>query len=450
MSGETIDIAMIGLGTVGGGVVRMLARHGDEYTRRLGRPLRLRRVLVRNANRHRQSVNETFKGAGAQTIISADIITDDVDAFFSDASTSIMIEVAGGIDPVGDYVRRTLESGNHVVTANKSLLAACGVELFDTAARHNASLAFEASCAGGIPIVTSLLFGLAANRVSGLYGILNGTCNYILTQMTQHGTTYADALTQAQQLGFAEADPSLDVTGQDAAQKLAILAALAFGTRTNERDVTVLGIDTLDLADIKFGAELGYNIKLLGIAERSEMNGRMSLGVQPCFVHRDEPIAQIHGSFNAVSVYGDAVGHVMQMGRGAGQMPTASAVVSDLINIAAGWYPRAFAKVAKSIASGGMPDVIHADELTARFYLRFNMRDEPGVMAKVATILGTADISISAALQHEQIVDGFVPVVVVTHNAKQGRLREALSRIEALDTIYASPVSIRIVDLPDS
>ena len=330
----SIGIGMIGCGTVGGGVARLLCDQADLYTRRLGRPLELRRVLVRDVNK-----------ADREPSVPRDVLTDDADAFFDTPNMSIVVEVAGGTGPAAQFVRRAIESGRHVVTANKSLLADQGPDLFALARQHNVAVAFEASCGGGIPIVTALKFGLMANRIDAMYGILNGTCNYILTQMTQQGETYSDALRDAQRLGYAEADPTLDVSGRDAAEKLAILASLAFGVRVHASQVWSEGIDTLDLDDIRFGAELGYDIKLLAIGERvpsrkvtshksesrkseshksqvgdaeseglatcdfSTCDSSVSLRVHPCFIARSEPLAQVHGSFNALSVFGHARVH---------------------------------------------------------------------------------------------------------------------------------------------
>ncbi len=440
MSGSAIGVGMIGCGTVGSGVAKLLKEHADLYAARTGSPLRLTRVLVRDQSKSRS-------GDG----INSDLLTDDPDSFFATQEMQIVVEVAGGLDPIGAYVRRALETGRHVVTANKSLLSAQGPALFDLARRHQVAIAFEASCAGGIPIVTALQYGLMANRVVALYGILNGTCNYILSQMTQYGETYQEALRGAQDQGFAEADPTLDVTGQDAAQKLAILASLAFGVVANGHKVRCEGIDQLQLADIRFGAELGYDVKLLAIAEHfpQQSPGCVSLRVHPCFVRIGSPLAEVHGAYNAVSVYGDAVGHSFYCGHGAGQMPTASAVVSDLLNLASGWYPYGFERMTLWREDQPQADPINPDDLTSRFYIRINAQDEPGVLAKVAQILGKGEISLSAVLQHESSDGRFVPVVITTHDARQGALDRALEEIAGLDVVQGRPVWIRIVDLPD-
>ncbi len=476
MSQRVIGIGMIGLGTVGGGVAKLLREQAALYERRLGARLELRCVLVRDAKK--------AKRAG---LVDSARITSDAEAFFAAPDVSIIIEVAGGKGVVSQYVRRAIAAGKHVITANKALLAAEGAELFALARKHNVCIAFEASCCGGIPVITAIQFGLMANRIDALYGILNGTCNYILTEMTRQGKTYATALAEAQAAGFAEADPTLDVSGKDAAQKLAVLASLAFGVRVAESDVWNEGIDTLDLEDIHFGAELGYDIKLLAIGERVEEKGlgtrdkgqgtgnrgqgpgargqgrenpkseirnpksldtRLSLRVHPSFVHASAPLAQVHGPFNALSVYGHAAGHTMYSGRGAGQLSTASAVVSDILNVASGWYPLAYRNMSLHGDRCEPAGTVSPDDLVSRFYLRMNALDVPGVMAKVSQILGDAGISLSAILQHEANVGQFVPLVITTHQARQGALNAALKRIAQLKVIHGRPVCIRIVDMP--
>lgn len=449
---------MIGCGTVGTGVAGLLREQAEFYERRVEAKVELRRVLVRD-------VAKACRGAG----LTQGVVTADAEQFFATPDMPIVVEVAGGAGPISAYVRRALSAGKHVVTANKSLLAAEGAELFALARKSNASIAFEASCGGGIPIITALQFGLMANRIDALYGILNGTCNYILTEMVQKGKAYATALAEAQEKGFAEADPTLDVSGRDAAQKLAVLASLAFGGKVSGDEVWSEGIDQLQIADIRFGIELGYTIKLLAIGERvsnSEVqvlsskagtpnpkpetrNAKLSLRVHPCFVHAGLPLAQVHGSFNALSVYGHANGHTMYYGRGAGQMPTASAVVSDVLNVASGWYPRAFASMNLWCDSHQPVARGNPDDLESRFYLRFNALDVPGVVGRLSTALGDAGISISAIRQHEVAAGQFVPLVITTHRARQGSVMGALAKIQKLDAIEGRPVFIRIVDMPE-
>lgn len=435
MGQAAIGVGIIGCGTVGSGVVELLTQEAAVYARRIGRAIQVRRVLVRNP-----------QGACERTGLTDAIVTKDADSFFATADMPIVIEVAGGKGVVSEYVRKALSLGKHVITANKSLLAAEGPELLALARKHKVSLAFEASCAGGIPIITALNYGLMANQIHAFYGILNGTCNFILSEMVQKGKSYDVALKEAQELGFAEADPTMDVSGQDAAQKLAILASMAFGARVGEKQVRCEGIDKLQLEDIQYGSELGYGIKLLGIAERQPAG--LSLSVQPCFIHDDEPLANVHGSFNAVSVYGHAVGHTMYLGRGAGKLPTASAIVSDLLNVASGWYPKAFGDMQLWADQYEPAATVESDELQSRFYIRMTARDVPGVIAKVSKVLGDAGIGLSSILQHEANAGQWVPLVVTTHLARQGALRKAVHEISQMDISQGELVVIRVVDMP--
>jgi len=438
VSQSAIGVGMIGCGTVGGAVATLLRDQAQLYAHRAGRPVELRRVLVRDPAKAEQAGH-----------VDASLITDDADAFFATEDMPIVVEVAGGRGKVSEYVRRSLEAGKHVVTANKHLLATEGSELFALARKHEASIAFEASCAGGIPCVTALQQGLMANQIRGLYGILNGTCNFILSAMATRGETYEDALKEAQNLGYAEADPTLDVSGADAAQKLAILASLAFGVDLREEHVRTCGIDTLELADIQFGRELDYDVKLLAIAERTKPDGPVSVNVEPCFIHDHELLAKVDGAYNALSVYGHAVGHTMQFGPGAGGMPTASAVVSDLLNVASSWYPVAFSHMRLTPDVNGPVEPLPPEQLRSRYYLRVNALDVPGTMAKVTSILGESRISLSAVLQHESEPGEFVPVVITTHEASRADLDKATARIRNLDVIDGDPRVLRIVDMPE-
>jgi homoserine dehydrogenase len=437
LNGSAIGVGLIGCGTVGGGVAKLLREQAPLYAQRVGRPIELRRLLDKEKDRVIRS-----------GLADADIVTDEVDSFFDTPDMRVVIELAGGTGAASVFVRRALEAGKHVVTANKALLAEQGPDLFALAREHDASIAFEASCGGGIPCVTALTFGLMANRIDALYGILNGTCNYILTEMTGKGKTYRKALADAQELGYAEADPTLDVTGGDTAHKIAILASLAFGVKITDDHVPAHGVDGLDLNDIRFGAELGYDIKLLAIAERQPGSGAVAVGVEPCFIHQRELLAQVGGAFNALSVYGHAVGHTLYYGAGAGQMPTASAVVADLMNIAAGWYPKAFKAMRLTPDLHAPAELADPDDLLSRYYLRINAMDEPGVIAQATAALGDVGISLSAVLQHEAEAGCHVPIVIVTHEARRGGLLEAVRRIESMEAIEGTPVVIRIVDLP--
>ena len=435
MAGNGIGLGLIGCGTVGSGVIKLLNDEADLYARRLGRPIELRRVLRRSTRKD-----------DITAALPEGTVTTDPETFFTTDDMPIVIELAGGTDAAGDYVRRAVGMGKHVVTANKALLSAQGMELFALARQHDVAIAFEASCAGGIPVITAMQHHLTANRITAMYGILNGTCNYILTRMTGAGLAYNEALAEAQEAGYAEADPTLDVNGGDTMHKLVILASLAFGAQVTEDHVQPTGIVSLDLNDIRFGEELGYRIKLLAIAEQSDAG--LALSVAPCFLNKDEPLAQVTGSFNALSVFGHAVGHTMYYGRGAGQMPTASAVMGDVLNLAGGAYSTLFKQMVLWPDQQSAPRLVAAADARCRYYMRINAMERPGVVAAFSKVLGDQNISIAAVSQHEYVKGQFVPVVVVTHEARVGDVHEAAMRIADLDVIAGEPVSIRIVDPP--
>ena len=344
-----------------------------------------------------------------------------------------------------------MRAGKDVVTPNKALLALHGKEVYAAARSAGRCVAFEASCAGGIPLIRALCHGLIANRIDTLCGIVNGTCNYILTEMLARGKTYREALEEAQQHGYAEADPTVDVDGTDSAHKLAILASLAFGADVDVHRIHVEGIDRLDLTDLRAGDELGYVCKLLAIGRREE--GGLSLRVHPAFLRRDHPLGNVAGPFNAVSVYGDNVGHTLYYGRGAGAMPTASAIVADLVDVALGSAGRAFAQL-PIFADRTTPPVYRPMEaIESRYYLRFMVYDRPGIMARLTRVFGDKQISLSAIVQHEAAddsADNVVPVVVMTHLAREGSVREALHEISRYhDVVTQEPVWIRVVEEHD-
>ncbi len=433
MPDKTIGIALLGCGVVGGGVASILLDQQEMLRQRTGLTFELRHVVVRDGKK-------ADRRAGLP-------IGADANAAIADPGVQIVVELIGGTSTAGEYVRAALQAGKPVVTANKALLAAAGAELFKLARSHNSCIAFEASCGGGIPIINALTHGLVANRIDALVGIVNGTCNFILTQMTKNGWTYAQALAEAQKLGYAEADPTFDVNGRDAAQKLCVLAGLAFNVSIGESDIHIEGIDRLQDQDIKLARELGYVIKLLAIAER--VNGeKIALRVHPTLVHQHDVLADVSGSFNAVSVYGHAVGHALFYGRGAGRMPTASAVVADIVNVALGVTPLAFKQLNVYPDATRRANVLPIAELSSRYYLRLMARDEPGVLAQVTNILGRQKISLSAIMQHEVNRGKFVPVVITTHLAREGSVQMALKEIDGLPGIEGPAMCLRIVDAP--
>jgi len=432
MSERSIGVTLLGCGVVGGGVVNILTQQRELLRQRTGLTFDIRHIVVRDAGKHRGDLPVP--------------LTTDPNAAIDDPKVDIVIELVGGTSAAATYIERAIKAGKPVVTANKSLLAARGRELFALARKHDTCIAFEASAGGGVPIVESLMKGLLANRIDALVGIVNGTCNVILTRMTRNGWSYEEALKEAQKLGFAEADPTLDVSGRDAAQKLALLASLAFNVTVAESDIHVEGIDTIQPTDIQFAGDLGYVIKLLAIAERS--GERVSLRVHPTLVHKSDVLAEVGGSFNAISVYGHALGHALFYGRGAGQMPTASAVVSDLLGVALGTTPLAFKQLRIFPDTTPAASVLPFHELQTRYYLRLMVKDQPGVMGQVSQILGNNGISLSAILQRETEDGAKVPIVITTHLAAEGPMRKALEQINALPAITPPTVCLRIIDQP--
>ena len=342
-----------------------------------------------------------------------------------------------------------LEAGKDVVTANKALLAENGNELYKTALEKDRCIAFEASCAGGIPIISAIRTGLTANNITAMYGIVNGTCNYILSNMTSQNEEFKDALSQAQQKGYAEADPTLDINGVDSAHKLAILASIAFGYEIHLNDIYTEGIEAITKDDVRYGEEMGYCLKLLAIGQKDE-NNRISLRVHPSFISKDYSLSRVEGPFNAISIFGHAVGEVMFYGRGAGMMPTASAIIADIIDVALGNSVTTFRHL--NLKPRNEVEILldNIDNLICRFYIRIMCKDQPGVIAQWSKILAEHKISISGALQHEGIgPDNTVPVVILTHPTLQKNVTAALKDMEKLDGIGGKPICIRIVDIPE-
>jgi homoserine dehydrogenase len=433
---SSTGVAIIGCGTVGSAAATLLTRDRNILRRRTGTDIELRYIVDVDFTRARE--------AGLDESLFCE--SKNLDDALADESVSVVVELVGGLTVAREIIEKAVRAGKNVVTANKALLAAAGPELYALARKSGVCISFEASCAGGIPIVGALCGGLIANEINALYGIVNGTCNYILTEMTQQGQSYAEALSEAQAGGLAEADPTLDVGGGDSAHKLAILASLAFGQQINADDIYVRGIDELEVCDILWGEELGYVVKLLAIAQRRSKG--LSLRVRPAFISIEHPLAWVSGPFNAISVYGHATGHTMFYGRGAGGLPTASAIVADIASVAIGTAGRTFATLDiwpdKSEPAKQLP----IEAVKSRYYIRLMVEDHPGVLAKVAVILGRKNISICSVLQHEsdQEADDGRPVVITTYRALEGDVRTAIEEIEKLDDIRSKTVCIGIVD----
>jgi len=437
MAEKTVKIGLVGFGTIGAGVAKLILDEADSIAAKTG--LRLEIACVVDTDITSDRPVKLPKG----------LLTNDLDKLLKDNSISIGVELVGGTDAAKQIQLKILKAGKDIVTANKALLAEHGSELYKAAHDSGRCIAFEASCAGGIPIISGLRTGLAANNITAMYGIVNGTCNYILSNMTSKDEEFSEALAQAQSLGYAEADPTLDINGSDSAHKLAILASIAFGTEIALDDIFVEGIEKVSKDDIRYGGEMGYVLKLLAIGQKSKDN-KISLRVHPSFIARDNSLARVNGSFNAVSIFGNAIGQVMYYGRGAGMMPTASAIVADIIDVAMGNSITVFEHLTLKPRNEADAMIDKIDNLICRFYIRIMCKDKPGVIAQWSKVLAEHQISISGALQHEGLgPDNTVPVVIATHPVPQKNITAALKDMEKLDTIGAKPVCIRIVDIPE-
>ncbi len=433
-----LNIAIVGLGNVGSGVAKILTEHPERIVRRAGREIVIRKAVVRNPDRVRDAV------------LPDGVVTTDIDSVINDPEIEVAVELMGGLHPAREVVLALLNAGKNVVTANKALIHEHGDEIFATARRLERTVAFEAAVAGGIPIIAAVGQSLAANQIVALQGILNGTSNYILSEMLLANKSYAEALAQAQKLGYAEADPTLDVDGTDAAQKLGILAQLAFGTKVPTAQFHVSGIDTLDQADIRYATNLGYTIKLLATA-RLVTDGRLQLSVRPTLVRRDRALAQTHGPFNAVLLEGDVVGQVSFTGRGAGQMPTASAVTADIIDLAIGRAQLTFRQLDLWNDGPGIA-VLPAAETMSRFYLRLTVEDRSHVMADVTHILGKNGISLASVIQPEapevetSPETPTVSLVIMTHRTTSGQIATALEELGQLAAVRPPKTLLAVAD----
>ncbi len=425
-----LRIAVAGLGTVGAGTLQLLERQAEILAQRAGRRIVVAAVSARDRRRDR----------GVE--LSAVRWYEDAAAMAADPEIDVVVELIGGADGIARRVIDTaLDHGKHVVSANKALMAHHGTKLAARAEEKGVALSFEASVAGGIPVLKALREGLAGNRLARLYGILNGTSNYILTTMRETAHEFAEVLAEAQKLGYAEADPSFDIDGIDAAHKLAILASVGFGRPVDLDGVYAEGIRHVSRLDIDFAEELGYRIKLLGIARLTEEG--LEQRVHPCMVPRSTPIAAVEGVYNAVVAEGDFVGRVVLQGRGAGALPTASAVAADLVDIAAGRHVAPFGvPTADLCAIPGVPIERHH----GAYYIRLMVVDQPGVIADVAAALRDEHVSMESMIQRGRAPGEAVPVVLTTHVTVEAAMRRALKRIEALDTVLEPPHMIRIED----
>lgn len=436
---DALRVGIIGLGTVGASVARILQEQAARMTLRSGREIRLTRAAVRDLTRSR----------GVDLPASA--LTTDPLAVANSPDVDVVVELMGGLKPSREVVLAALQSGKDVVTANKALLCEHGGELFRAAREAGRCIAFEAAVAGGVPIIHTLGQAMTANQITAIEAILNGTSNFILTEMFQKEAAYEDAVALAQELGFAEADPSMDVKGTDAAQKLGLLALLAFGTRVTPDQFLVQGIDTIELTDLVYADELGYAVKLLATARL--VNGKLEMHTQPTLIRGDRPIAQTDGPCNIIGLTGDIVGTTWYSGFGAGGMPTASAVVSDIIDVAAGRARMNFERLDLWGAHAPFP-LQPVEEIHRRYYLRFHVEDRAHVMAEITDALGRNGISLASVIQHEtpepeeSPTPGpkFVPLVIMTHRTSEGQLRQASAALTKLGCIRTPWVCMPISD----
>jgi homoserine dehydrogenase len=427
---------LLGWGTIGSGLIRLLRERRDHVDLRLGFPLRLARICDVDLERRRE------------VRVPRELLTRRAEDILDDPEIEIVVELMGGVEPARSFVLRAIEAGKAVVTANKALLSQHGREIFAAAEAAGVGLQFEASVGGGIPIIRTLREGVAADRHTAVFGIVNGTSNYILSTMAAAGQSFAEVLQDAQRSGLAEADPTYDVDGVDAAHKLTLLVQLAFGVRVALSAVHTEGIRDVDAVDMEYARALGYAIKLLAIAK--DHGDAIEARVHPTMIPVADPLAGVNGAFNAVCLHSDALGRTMYYGQGAGMMPTATAVLGDLMDVARDrrrggprlpplGYPAAAQRAARLRPIG---------EIQSEFYLRVSARDEPGVLGRIASLLGKRGVSIASVVQRERGTGGPVPIVIRTHGVRERDLRGALERVAALPSVAGKPVAIRVEENP--
>jgi homoserine dehydrogenase len=432
-----IKVGLIGFGNIGAGVVKLLRENAELIRGKVGAGIVLKRIADRDIT--------TDRGV----VVDPGVLTTDVNDIFDDPEISVVIELVGGYEPAKSFVLKAIENGKHIVTANKALLALHGEDIYEAAARKNVEVQFEAAVGGGIPVLTAIKGNMAANNFGSVFGIMNGTCNYILTRMTQEGADFSDVLKAAQELGYAEPDPTFDIEGIDTAHKLAILVTLCFGTRIDFNAIHTEGISRINGLDVKFARDFGYRIKLLAIGKM--IDGQIEARVHPTMIPLHNPMADVNGVFNAIRLTGDFVGAVMFYGRGAGQDPTASAIVGDLIGLSRSMV----AGAGRTVAPLGLLDgkvknlpVKPMADIVSKYMLRFSVRDLPGVLGTITSALGNHSISIASMVQtaHEADDTAPVPIVIMTHEAVEGSLQAALTEIDQLDIICEQTSFIRIED----
>ncbi len=427
---DSIKIGLIGFGTVGSGVVKALKERSSYLKRKIGVALDLKKIADKDITTPRN------------VRIEEGLLTQNVNEILDDPEIKIVIELVGGIHPAKEYIIKALQNGKHVVTANKALLASEWDEIFRVADEKGVDVYFEASVGGGIPIIKSLREGLVANEIQAIFGIVNGTANFILTQMEDTGADFKDALLRAQELGFAEKDPSLDVKGIDSAHKLAILASLGYGMTVKLENIYVEGIQDVSTNDIQYASEFGYKIRLLAIAKKDK--DELEVRVHPTLVPKDHLLAGVKGAFNSIYVKGDLVGEQLYYGQGAGQSPTASAVLSDIVDLAFNIKHNIRWRLPSLTYDARIKRIKPMEEVETRYYMKFSAIDRPGVLASIAGALGKNGISIASVIQKERMKEQIVPIVLMTHEAKESSVKQAFSEIDAMPMIRRKSVAMRI------
>ncbi len=431
MNNASIGVGLLGLGTIGSGVVKLLRENGSQIEQRLGKRVEIKKILERDPQK------------AVSLEIPSEMLADNIEDLLDDPEIQIIIELLGGIEPGRTYISDALLRGKHVVTANKDLIAAHGKDLFEAASKGKADLYFEASVGGGIPVLHALKENLTANKIEEVIGIVNGTTNYILTRMTDDQVEFSSVLKAAQEAGYAEADPTSDIEGYDAARKIAILASIAFNTRVTPQDVFVEGITKITPEDINYARELGYVIKLLAIAK--DMNGEIEVRVHPAFLPMGHPLAAVQGVFNAVYIYGNAVGETMFYGQGAGQMPTASAVVGDVMEIirnlesgSIGRFP-CTCFLEKKIRTMG--------QVQTKYYLRLIVKDKPGVLASISGVMGNHQVGLASVIQKRTLTvneEKMAEIVLITHEVLEQDIQDALAVLRGLSIVGSIENVIRV------
>ena len=424
---EAIKIGLLGSGTVGSGVVRVLKENMEEITARVGTHLVLAKVLVRDKKKPRPYLD------GIE-------LTDRVEDILEDEEISVVVEVMGGLHPAKEYMLRAMEAGKSVVTANKDVVAQFGQELFDMAEKHDVDFRFEASVGGGIPIIMPLKQCLTANRISEVLGIVNGTTNYMLTKMSEEGMSYDDVLKEAQEKGYAEANPSADVDGLDAARKAAILSSIAFNMRISLADVSVEGITKITPEDISYAKNLGYVVKLLAIGK--ETDDGINVRVHPVFLPKEHPLASVNGVYNAIFVRGNAIGEAMFYGPGAGSLPTASAVVADIIDVSRDIVTHSFGRLNCTCYREKV--LCPIEKTQSSYYVRLLVEDKPGVLGAIATAFGNADVSLQSVIQTQRDGNEHAEIVAITHCVSHANILAALGVLKALPVVSEVRNLIRV------